>query len=270
MVVRFGRRRLLGLGVACVAAPALAGVGADLLTGRAAAGQPDERLSMEAPGSQSRLSARPGAPTESGPLGLQPLGLGTDRDGLLYVPPGYRTDTPAPLVLMLHGAGSKAERGMNPLRDLADDAGMILLAVDSRRQSWDVIYGQYGPDVVFIDRALTQTFARYAIDPEHLAVEGFSDGASYALSLGITNGDLFSHVMAFSPGFLAPAAQEGTPRLFVSHGTHDEVLPIDPCSRKIVPRLKRAGYDVAYHEFDGGHAYPPEIVLEARRWFSDA
>jgi phospholipase/carboxylesterase len=252
MDIRLGRRRLLGLGVACVAAPVVAGVGANILTGRAVASLPDERLTMEPPGSQSRLTARPGPPAESGPLGLRPLGLGTDRDGLLYVPPGYQPDTPAPLVLMLHGAGSKAERGMNPLRDLADDAGLILLAVDSRRQSWDVIYGQYGPDVAFID-----------------AVEGFSDGASYALSLGITNGDLFTHVMAFSPGFVVPAAQEGTPRLFVSHGTRDEVLPIDACSRKIVPRLKRAGYDVAYHEFDGGHAYPPETVLEARRWFTD-
>jgi phospholipase/carboxylesterase len=46
------------------------------------------------------------------------------------------------------------------------------------------------------------------------------------------------------------------------------VLPIDACSRKIVPRLRRAGYDVAYHEFDGGHAYPPEIVRQARRWFT--
>ncbi len=57
-------------------------------------------------------------------------------------------------------------------------------------------------------------------------MEGFSDGASYALSIGLTNGDLFTHVVAFSPGFASPVTYTGKPPVFVSHGTHDEVLPI--------------------------------------------
>ena len=62
------------------------------------------------------------------------------------------------------------------------------------------------------------SISRYAFDPAHIAVGGFSDGASYALSVGITNGDLFTDVIAFSPGFMAPARQQGKPRLFISHG----------------------------------------------------
>jgi phospholipase/carboxylesterase len=215
-----------------------------------------------------RLSARPSSPSEVGPIGLHPLGLDGARDGLVRVPAGYSVDRPAPLVLMLHGAGGDARGGLRPLEALADDTGAIILAVDSRRRSWDVIVGEYGPDVAFIDRALEQTFARYAIDPARVAVEGFSDGASYALSLGITNGDLFTHVLAFSPGFMAPGGQEGQPHIFVSHGTRDDVLPIDSCSRKIVPRIERAGYDVIYREFDGGHTVPPEIAQEAVGWFT--
>jgi phospholipase/carboxylesterase len=168
---------------------------------------------------------------------------------------------------MLHGAGGSAEHGLTPLRPLADAAGFILLAPASRQQTWDIIVGRYGPDVAFIDAALGQTFGRYAVDPARVAVEGFSDGASYALSLGVTNGDLFSHVLAFSPGFMAPAGQRGSPRVFISHGTRDGVLPIDVCSRKIVPQLQRARYDVRYREFDGGHTVPPEIVREAVEWF---
>jgi predicted esterase len=38
------------------------------------------------------------------------------------------------------------------------------------------------------------------IDPVRLAVGVFSDGASYALSLGIPSADLYTHVLAFSPG----------------------------------------------------------------------
>jgi phospholipase/carboxylesterase len=37
-----------------------------------------------------------------------------------------------------------------------------------------------------------------------LQLRADSSLASYALSLGIANGNLFSHVLAFSPGFLAP------------------------------------------------------------------
>jgi phospholipase/carboxylesterase len=183
------------------------------------------------------------------------------------VPAGHRPDRPAPLVLLLHGAGGDAEGGLAPLRRLADAAGLILLAPASRRQTWDVILGGFGPDVAFIDRALGQTFGRCAVDPARLAVGGFSDGASYSLSLGLTNGDLFTHVLAFSPGFMAPGERIGKPRLFLSHGTDDRVLPIDACSRRIVPQVRRAGYDVTYREFDGPHTVPPEVAHEAVDWF---
>jgi phospholipase/carboxylesterase len=154
------------------------------------------------------------------------------------------------------------------LRSLADAAGLLLLAPASRDRTWDLLVGRrYGPDLALIDRALEQTFSRYAVAPERVAIGGFSDGASYALSLGITNGDLFTHVIAFSPGFMAPAGQTGSPRIFVSHGTRDGVLPIDRCSRRIVPELERSGYEVLYREFEGGHTISPEIALEAVGWF---
>ncbi|HEV2736170.1 MAG TPA: hypothetical protein VGV85_15080 [Longimicrobiaceae bacterium] len=168
---------------------------------------------------------------------------------------------------MFHGAGGNAQNGLAALMPLAEELGMLLLATDSADQTWDVIRGGYGPDVEALDRALDETFARVAVDPERLAVGGFSDGASYALSMGIMNGDLFTHVIAFSPGFMAPVRQEGAPRLFVSHGTQDRVLPIDRCSRSIVPRVSRAGYDVTYHEFEGGHVVPPDVAREAVEWF---
>ena len=79
--------------------------------------------------------------------------------------------------------------------------------------------------VTYRDAALEQAFAHHAVDPGRIAVSGFSDGASYALSLGLTNGTLLTHVLAFSPGFTAPAATRDSPRFFLSHGTDDAVLP---------------------------------------------
>ena len=118
----------------------------------------------------------------------------------------------------------------------------------------------------FIDRALARVFRSCAIDPARIAVEGFSDGASYALALGLANGDLFRRIVAFSPGFLVLSDAAGKPGVFVSHGTRDDVLDIDRSSRVIVPRLRRAGYEVQYKEFDGGHRVPPEIAMEAADW----
>jgi phospholipase/carboxylesterase len=130
-----------------------------------------------------------------------------------------------------------------------------------------VLVGSYGPDVEFIDRALDWVSNRLTLDTRRLAITGFSDGASYALSLGITNGDLFTRVIAFSPGFMAPATRRRKPQVFVSHGTRDRVLPIERCSRRIVPQLDHAGYRVRHREFEGGHVVPPEIGYQAVRWF---
>ena len=215
-----------------------------------------------------RLTSRTRSPAGgSPPTGLVPLQLsGSDRDGVLYVPPSYSPNTPVPLVLSFHGAGGSGRRGLPRLRTLADARGLLLLSPDSRESTWDVVRSGFGPDLEFVDRALDLVFARYAVDPARVAAEGFSDGASYALSLGLLNGDLFTHVIAFSPGFMLAERRRGRPRCFVSHGVHDPILPIDPCSRRIVRQLRGERYEVSYTEFEGGHVVPPEIAGGAVDW----
>jgi len=200
------------------------------------------------------------------PAGLGPLGLASGRDGLLYVPSGYNAGSPAPLVLMLHGAGRASNESIQAFLPVADAAGLVVLAPDSRGRTWDFLYGPYGADVAFIDAALEHVFHRCAIDPARVAIAGFSDGASYALSLGLTNGDLFTRIVAFSPCILAPAAYVGHPRIFISHGTDDRVLPIDRCGRALTERLRSNGYDVTYREFVGPHTVPRAIVQESLAW----
>lgn len=218
---------------------------------------------------EGRLLARPTSQTNlTLESGLHSLPVADKREVLLYIPTGYKPENAAPLALMLHGAGGNARHGIALLQNFADEFGIVLLAAKSFHATWDVIADEYGADVEFIDRALEQVFERCIIDSSRRAVGGFSDGASYALSLGLTNGDFFSHVIAFSPGFMAPTAQNGAPRIYISHGTGDGVLPIERCSRRIVPQLEKSGYDVAYREFEGAHTIPPEINREAVEWFA--
>ena len=169
-------------------------------------------------------------------------------------------------MVALHGAGGDARGGIAPLRELAEGAGLLIVAPESRGPTWDVIRGGFGPDVAFVDRALDHVFARFDVDARRLAVAGFSDGASYALSLGLANGDLFTHGIAFSPGFVSAPARRGRLRVFITHGVQDAVLPIDRCSRRIVPALRRDGYEVDYREFDGGHVVPGDQARAAVEW----
>src|SRR5262249_14423201 len=126
-------------------------------------------------------------------------------------------------------------------------------------------------DVTFIDRALARVFETINVDPARLAIGGFSDGATYGLSLGVINGDLFPRVVAFSPGFLVDGGgSHGRPEFFVSHGRSDQILPIEQTSLLIVPELRKRGYEVSFHEFDGRHEVPPAIAVEAMKWIASA
>ncbi len=200
--------------------------------------------------------------------GVQPLNLGGKRDGFIYVPKGYKQDRAASLAVMLHGAGGHAEHGLHLLRQYADNNNIILLAPASRFSTWDIIVkDSFDADVIFIDQALKLVFERHNIDSNHIAIGGFSDGASYALSLGVSNGDLFTHIIAFSPGFYYSVENRGKPLVYISHGVHDGILPISHCSRRIVPRMKSLGYKVQYDEFEGEHEIPAPISTNAVKWF---
>jgi phospholipase/carboxylesterase len=218
------------------------------------------------PHSQGILTARPtGNPAMMPASGTRPLGAGGKRDGLLCIPRVIAADRPAPLLVMLHGAGGAAANVMPMVADTAEAHGTVILAPDSRDVTWDVIHKDYGEDVAFLDRALAEVFRVCPIDPARIAIAGFSDGASYALSLGLLNGALFRGIIAFSPGFALPTQSEDRPAIFISHGREDPVLPIERCGRRIAVRLRSLGYAVDYREFVGGHVVPTEMVDAAFR-----
>lgn len=217
-----------------------------------------------------RLSVKPGAaPAEPAKAGLHKLLLREERDGLLYIPEAASKFEKAPLVISLHGARGGAERGIALFRSLADELGFLLLAPASEEGTWDGIASVWGPDPEFINLCMMQTFKMRSVDAGRIAMAGFSDGASYSLSIGLANGGMFQAVFGFSPGFIVPAPHPGKPPVFISHGTIDPVLNIDACSRRIVPQLRKDGYKVTYREFEGKHTLPPEIAADAMKWFMD-
>src|SRR5262245_19565313 len=177
--------------------------------------------------------------------GLQKL---SGRNGLLYVPMAHAE--PLPLLILLHKSGGSPKEWFSGGESFAPDAEkgrFIILAPESPGVSWATGPKSWGYDYVAINRALEEAFARCAIDRNRLAIGGFSDGASYALSLGLANGDVFGYVIAFSPGFIVKAHARGRlgnnnevqiPLVYIAHGTADNVLPIASTSRIFASSLR--------------------------------
>jgi phospholipase/carboxylesterase len=215
-----------------------------------------------------RLDARPHKPKRAATPGEHVLSDADGRRSILYVPSSYDATKPAPFLLALHGATGSGDSMLRGTRPSAEAHGVVVLSPSSRGGTWDAIRGRFGDDVSRIDKLLAETFDRCAVDPAHVAVGGFSDGASYGLSLGLLNGDLFTHIIAHSPGFIIPGPPRGKPKIFISHGRQDPILPIDQCSRVIVSQLRATGYSPRFDEFDGGHAASPEMRERAMSWFA--
>jgi phospholipase/carboxylesterase len=214
--------------------------------------------------------------TQTTSAGLQKL---SGRNGLLYIPTAHAE--PLPLLILLHKAGGSASEwfsGAGSYARYADKGRFIILAPESPGQSWGTGPKNWGYEYVAINRALEEAFARCAIDRNRLAIGGFSDGASYALSLGLANGDVFSYIIAFSPGYIVRAQARGrlgprgveVPLVYIAHGTGDNVLPIGSTSRIFVSSLRKNGYNVEFREFSGGHHASRQVADQAMSWLTTA
>jgi predicted esterase len=229
-------------------------------------------LSLGAAGAALLLhDARPASagiqPQDGIPIGESRLGLSDDfRDGTVYVPRSYDPDVPMPLLMMLHGysGGAQSVRYTFPL---AEEFGVIVIAPESRDLTWGRSIPGFDADVRYLGSAFRYVSSMLNVDFTHVALGGVSDGAGYALSMGLAYGDTFNHIIVFSGGLMIPLRKQGKPRIFIAHGTKDVQMPIDRTARRFVPSLKDDGYDVTYKEYDGGHGAPVPIVREAFEWF---
>lgn len=211
-----------------------------------------------------RLVWTPAEPTGAAlPPGVHGFEGWSGQQHMIFVPDHLQAGAAHPLLVFLHGAGSNPEQALSMVARDAEQRGIIVMAIQSAGTSWDVLEQGYGPDVMTLDMALSLVSGRMRIDPARIAIGGFSDGASYALSIGLCNGEIFRNILALSPGFAAPGTWQGRPGIFLSHGTRDRVLSIDLGSRFLSAMLAGSGYRVDYREFDGGHVAPPELVAAA-------
>lgn len=216
-----------------------------------------------------RMGFRPGDAPTAAPLppGRHGLAFPEGREAVLVVPEGLDLAQPVPLLVMFHGAGGEANRVLPQLVPHARARRFLLLAPQSMYPTWDVVVGGHGPDLQRLEGALAVVASHFRIDATRLAFAGFSDGGSYALSMGLTNGDVASHVIGLSAGFMNTFSQTGTPRVFLGHGRSDSQLPIETSAHVHARKLLGSGYDLTLQPFDGDHVIEPWVVARAIDFF---
>lgn len=195
-----------------------------------------------------------------------------------YLPKGL-AGAPAPLLVYFVGAGGQPRDVLTAYRDHADREGFVLLIPSPKGATWDMVddlsrrFGiemnvtpRYGKDLKALDTSLADLFGKVAIDAKRIAVMGFSNGATYALSVGTANPQLFAAVLALSPGPAFPTRFDPAQRVFISHGENDEVLPFS-YTRSVVAKLRVRKMQVDFMPFKGNHEIPAAARTRALEIF---
>ena len=112
-------------------------------------------------------------------------------------------------------------------------------------------------------------------EPSAILLTGMSDGATYALQLGLKRPDLFPNVAAFSgmldPSLLAePPSPSNNQHIYWLHGHRDTMFPFE-LANESVAALKTKGLDVVLDEQAGlGHSFASSRVPATLDWFQAA
>jgi phospholipase/carboxylesterase len=192
-----------------------------------------------------------------------------------------------PLLLLLHGYGSNEADLFSFATELPEEYYII-----SARAPYDLQYGSYAwyainfdadqnkfsdndqarisRDAIayFIDELVT----KYPIDINDVNLVGFSQGSILSYAVALSYPEKINKVVAMS-GYLnlEIVADDylknnlNTLKIFASHGTVDQVIPID-WARKTPGILEKLGVATTYKEYPVGHGVAPQNFHDFKNW----
>ena len=192
-----------------------------------------------------------------------------------------------PAIILLHGYGSNEEDLFSFATELPDEYYVI-----SARAPYDMMYGSYAWYAINFDadenkfsdldqarssrdlivEFIDECVSKYAIDAEKVTLIGFSQGAILSSAVALSYPEKVNRVVALSGYLNTEIATEDylknnitKVKFFVSHGTVDQVIPVD-WARKTKPVLENLGIDVVYKEYPIGHGVSPQNFYDLRDW----
>lgn len=201
----------------------------------------------------------------------QPLSISGKNGQILQARylPARQTDTPAPLVVFLHGAGERGHDNMQQLQTLPTQlfrspafTGSVLAPQCPPGMFW----GSCMPE---LETLIQRTIRDHRIDPQRIYLTGFSMGGYGSWELAARRPDLFAAVVPICGGGdtkWAPSLKEIP--LWAVHGVEDQTIPPHR-SREMIQALQSVGGTPHYTELSGighdswHHAYDPRSGILA-------
>jgi phospholipase/carboxylesterase len=192
-----------------------------------------------------------------------------------------------PLILLLHGYGSNEADLFSFASELPDECYVI-----SARAPYDLQYGSYAWYAINFDADenkfsdleqaresrnliagfIEELITNYPIDANNITLLGFSQGAILSYAIALSHPEKIKNVIALSgyanEDIMEPNYQNNNfsqLRIFQSHGTVDQVIPID-WARKTKPFLDKLDIASVYKEYPIGHGISPQIFNDFKNW----
>ncbi|NUO82289.1 dienelactone hydrolase family protein [candidate division KSB1 bacterium] len=189
------------------------------------------------------------------------------------------TETPAPLLFVLHGFGQVAAEFIKVFEPLVQ-RGIVVAAPQAPHQfykslversvgfSWLTRYEReqsIQDFAAYMEKFFAHVQREHRIDTNHVFVLGFSQGVSMAYRMWAHSRVPLAGLIACG-GDLPPDIAESLRRLparrvLLVHGRRDQIVPMHK-AHEAQAQLSAAGLPVELFEFEGGHLIPPEAMLQ--------
>lgn len=197
-----------------------------------------------------------------------------------------KSESKAPLILMLHGYGSDENdlfsfadylpekytvisvRAPYPMQPMGNAWYAINFDANANKFS-DTKQAVSSREKIktFIEEAIEA----YNIDPNAITLFGFSQGTILSFATALTYPHLVNNIIGLS-GYIdhnmidpGDKDQLKTLNVFSSHGTMDQVIPVD-WARKTPDVLKNFGISCEFKEFPSGHGVNQENFQALLHW----
>ena len=164
---------------------------------------------------------------------------GVLRSYHIYMPKNFNKNTPAPMVLAIHGGGGNGRKfeeqvSGGTLTAAAEKRGVVLVFPEGIKKRWnagrpEVFNGEkMYDDLGFISNLIDEMVQNYNIDPKRVYATGISNGGFMCVRLAL---DLSSKIAAVAPvtSQISRVNKDKYPELPISimiiNGTADRLVP---------------------------------------------
>lgn len=209
--------------------------------------------------------------------------MASKKAKLFKDPPYTKIDGPQtdgkkklPLLVLLHGEAENASNIFDIWKTVAQKYNLVIAAPQGQYLIGEGHY-QWGSRLEAQEatlKAIDQAKEKYLIDQEKIYLMGFSQGASYGLTIGLSNPERFAGVIAISPRYLhrlvdksLEKAKTRSTAVYIANGENEDAHLLAN-NRLAKDLLTKAGLKTELKLYrNTGHAFPGNLVEEMEKAF---